>query len=554
MADLASLLANAGQTNTDFNAIPGIEQSYWEGVDQGFKNRQRNAFSNGLPTNPDGSPNYGEAAKRLYQVGDMTDANQMTALDLARQKLTFGQQAGNVDFPTSAAPSQPPQNIPPSPSRSGATPVAPAINQGRPQPQPQPAVNPATGNGRSATIMQILTAQGIPNDQLGPASASIARQLGVDDPNSQLDLNDPQVRNVLTPAIAQLKRMGVGQVVDQQQQQPAGAQPTPPQAQPQPPQQPQSRPPQLPQVQPSSGDQTLGGLVPAGRTPQQQLDLLSRRLASGMLDPETAKAYQDRISAIQTAMQPTGEQKNYALYSAQERQAGHNPLPFSDWQADIESKKSTATEQAKADVKEQTDIISAGRTAQNRLATLNTISNIVSSDKNLTQGFGADTALKVKMALEQMGVPVGDLSGAQAIQKLNAVLASESTKAISPRPAQFEFRTFLANNPGLNLDKAGNQRVIGIYSQLAKREVDLGRLARQNRDNWDNWDQIVQDYDKKNPMRDPKTGQPITTDTIIAPGKGDDVFAKARAAISQGAPRDAVIKRLKDAGHDPAGL
>jgi hypothetical protein len=66
--------------------------------------------------------------------------------------------------------------------------------------------------------MGILTAQGIPNDQLGAASASLARQLGVEDPNAPIDVNNPQVRNVLVPAIQQLKRMGVGQVVPQQPQ------------------------------------------------------------------------------------------------------------------------------------------------------------------------------------------------------------------------------------------------------------------------------------------------------------------------------------------------
>ncbi|MCK1459161.1 hypothetical protein IVB34_12425 [Bradyrhizobium sp. 2] len=66
--------------------------------------------------------------------------------------------------------------------------------------------------------MGILSAQGIPNDQLDAASASIARQIGVDDPNAPIDVNNPQIRNVLVPAIQQLKRMGLGQIVQQQAQ------------------------------------------------------------------------------------------------------------------------------------------------------------------------------------------------------------------------------------------------------------------------------------------------------------------------------------------------
>jgi hypothetical protein len=66
------------------------------------------------------------------------------------------------------------------------------------------------------------------------------------------------------------------------------------------------------------------------------------------------------------------------------------------------------------------------------------------------------------MALEQAGFDFGDLSGAQLIQKLNGVLASESSKSFSTSPTQFEFKTFLANNPGLALDEKGNVRMLGI--------------------------------------------------------------------------------------------
>src|SRR6185312_6198740 len=63
-----------------------------------------------------------------------------------------------------------------------------------------------------------------PNDQIGAASASLSRQLGLQDPTQPLNLQDPQVRNVLVPAIQQLKRMGIGHVVPDGQStpQPAG--------------------------------------------------------------------------------------------------------------------------------------------------------------------------------------------------------------------------------------------------------------------------------------------------------------------------------------------
>ena len=60
------------------------------------------------------------------------------------------------------------------------------------------------------TVMTILAAQNIPNDQLEAAAASVSRQLGVG-PNDPIDTKDAQVRNVLGPAIQRIK--GVGQVV-----------------------------------------------------------------------------------------------------------------------------------------------------------------------------------------------------------------------------------------------------------------------------------------------------------------------------------------------------
>jgi hypothetical protein len=232
---------------------------------------------------------------------------------------------------------------------------------------------------------------------------------------------------------------------------------------------------------------------------------------------------------LQEAGQPTGPIKEYDLYR---RQGGD--MPFKDFLADLESGKAGATERAKSEVKEQQDYISQGRMAQQRLQTLNTISNIVGTDKNLNLGFGSETSLKVKMALEQAGFDFGDLSGSQLIQKLNGVLASESSKSFSTRPTQFEFKTFLANNPGLALDEKGNVRMLGILSQNAKREADLGKLARQNQDNWSNWDNVVEKYDQEHPIKDPTTGKVLSNHSIIAPGpKQQSAGSSAEAPIAE---------------------
>jgi hypothetical protein len=83
------------------------------------------------------------------------------------------------------------------------------------------------------------------------------------------------------------------------------------------------------------------------------------------------------------------------------------------------------------------------------------------------------------MALQQLGINVGDLSGAEAIQKLNASPCFRNDeKPHVPNRRNSSSRRSSATIPAL-LDKSGNERLIGMFSQLAKREADLGKLARQ---------------------------------------------------------------------------
>lgn len=526
MADIDQIIAGGAgaSSRADFSGVAGIPQAYFDARDQKAKNDLRDAFKGGVPLTPDGQPDFSAMAKTLYQKGGLDQGNAASNLGIQRDQLRLGQDASAaMGRAESGGPQQP--IVGPSASRNSVT-IDPSKRADATTSQPQqPAQQP--------TIMTVLAAQGIPNDQLGAASASISRQLGVD-PSAPLDVNDPQVRNVLAPAVAQLKRQGLGQV--------------------QPPQPGDNAPQGQPNPQQNQG--TFGapsatptrGTVPTGTDPEIQKQIATyTAIASNPAYPKSVQeAALTRLKALQDQTSPTPDIKNYDLYR---RQGGN--LPFNEWQADNESRKSTSTEQAKADITEQQEYIKAGKVASDRLTTLNTLSNIISSDKSLTLGFGADTALKVKMALKQIGIDTGDLSGAESIQKLNALLASESTKAISPRPAQFEFKTFLSNNPGLSLDKAGNERVIGIFSQLAKREVDLGRLARQNRDNWNGWDTVVEGYDKTHPIIDPVSRKPITTDSIVAPGPAKTTAqGPSPVSISSKADYDKLPSGTKFTGPD----
>jgi hypothetical protein len=514
MADIDQIIAGGAgaSSRADFSGIGQLADAYYKARDEAAKNDLRDAFKNGVPLTPDGQPDFGAMAKTLFQKGGLDQGVAASNLDIQRQGIQQNREGAN--FVATGQTGDQPQTAlvsPPSINRSGTAVVAAPLNKGGTTPQ-----QGSPQGDQPGSIVGLVSSAGIPDELAGPVIQQVSAMTRTD-PNATLD---PQVAQRVQQVVqAAAQRMKAGQ--------PQGGSPQPqmappPQGAPQQPQ-PGSTVPMVPtpvstqaiqpQLQPQApspfANAVATGLIPPGVDPARFVAGLKYRAAALPKGP-AQEAIQSQVNAIDKATELTQSQRDY--------NASHANPGLNDYQNQQAAEQAQAKGTAEANVKEQNDLISDGKMASKRLTTLNTISNIISSDKNITFGFGAETALKVKLGLQQMGINVGDLSGPQAIQKLNAALASESTKSISPRPAQFEFKTFLGNNPGLSLDKAGNERVIGIFSQLAKRDVDIGRLARQNRDNWENWDSVVENYDKQHPIKDPTSGKVITTDSIVAPG------------------------------------
>jgi hypothetical protein len=499
MADIDSIISGvSGNTRAEF---PDLAKAFFDAKEQHAKNDLRDAFKGGVPTLPDGSIDYGTMQRTLYQKGALDQGNALSGISA---------RAGELEALRGADGAQPAIVSPPSANRGeGSTAVvARPLNKGGTT--PQAAAPQASPQGdQPGSIVGAVSAAGIPDELAGPVIQQLSA-LAKSDPNAALPPDVAQRIQQVAQAAAQ--RMKTGQAPQQTGLQPQQAPPqaTPVMAQSQPP----------PQAAPQ-------GFQPPPEVVAAQNDPILKRLTllSASQDKSIAAAAKVRLESYLKNKEATTEMKNAAA-------SGMTLQQYQEKQGELAASQAGATERAKTDVGEQQEYIKGGKIASDRLTTLNTISNIISSDDKMKLGFGADAALKVQMALKSLGVDVGDLSGPQAITKLNAVLASESAKGVGARPTQFEFKTFLANNPGLSMDKAGNERVIGIYSQLAKREVDLGRLARQNQDNWSNWDNVVEKYDKDHPIKDPKSGRVITTDSIVAPGP------KQAAASTFSSPAD----------------
>ena len=197
------------------------------------------------------------------------------------------------------------------------------------------------------------------------------------------------------------------------------------------------------------------GLIPPGVDPLRYY--AGEKLRQASPDAGMREAATKTVDAINKSMELTATQREMA---AGKRTPGLDEYPASQ-AADLASAKGVA----EADVKEQNDLIANGRTAGAKLKIANLMLNIIHSDKKLDLGPGSQTTLQIKMILEKAGWPVGDLSGAQLLQKYNSVLASESTKGVTSRGTNFDMRTFMANNPGLAMDEKGNIRMLGIVAQ-----------------------------------------------------------------------------------------
>jgi hypothetical protein len=161
-----------------------------------------------VPKNADGSIDYGAMRDALFKHGELGQGTTIDNLDLARQQLKFGQQQsqGIQSFEQGG---QPRHRQPAIANRSASTPVAPPLNRGG-------VDNQAGGPGghRAAARRSCKSCPRRASRTINlAASASIARQLGVDDPTQPIDTNDPRVRNVLVPAVQHLKRAGVGRVI-----------------------------------------------------------------------------------------------------------------------------------------------------------------------------------------------------------------------------------------------------------------------------------------------------------------------------------------------------
>lgn len=499
MADIDSIISGvAGNTRADFS---GLADAYFKGQEESRKSKEfnyaekmRNVFSDGnggLPRDSAGNIDGNKLYERILQSGGVP------AIDAAGKAAETGflqdryRNAPAVDsvLRGDQGPAAPGPAIvsPPSANRTADTKIAPPLNRGglvpRDDRQTSAPAPTAAPTGRMATIQQVLVAQNIPNDQLGAASASIARQLGLDDPNAPLNLQDPQIRNVLVPAVQQLKRAGIGQVVSadapqggpmpQASQPPMAFQgstvaPQAPQAQAQSMQPPVARGvPQPAPEAPGGGDPTLGGLIPPGYSdPGAYVRRLEAVAGSGRVLPDQLKVLQARIEGIRKAMEPTPDIKNA-------RAAGMSVKDYLDRGDAATTDRAVLTGSILPKLDESQK---AAQAARDEVTAIHRARDQLDAQGGIFTGTGADVRLKLAKAATLLGVPNSDkivnteaFGAAIGARVLSLVKGLGAGAGISN--ADRDYAAGMAGG-NIKLDEGAIRRILEIGETAARSKID----------------------------------------------------------------------------------
>jgi hypothetical protein len=130
--------------------------------------------------------------------------------------------------------------------------------------------------------------------------------------------------------------------------------------------------------------------------------------------------------------------------------------------------------------------------------------------RNISTGPTADIMLKLKQLAANFNWDIAGTSEAESIKKLNAFLAAAASKQISARPAMFEYKSMIQNNPGLETSPQGTLTLLSILRQSNAIEAKLGDLAGDPK-NLRKWPKLRSEFysNPENFPKSPRTGKPL---------------------------------------------
>lgn len=207
------------------------------------------------------------------------------------------------------------------------------------------------------------------------------------------------------------------------------------------------------------------------------------------------------------------------------------------------------------------DLIGGVDPAQQKLVALNAMKEATKNPNLYTGAFGEQKQAFNKIlqgvgkvfGIEPSEVDASAASAGETLEKFGRQLAGAQAKSVGgARVTNFELDQFIKANPGITMTPQGNERLIGIMQQMAKRELELGQQAQDYaaekgpKANISEFRrQYISDYDKKNPVVDPITGKPLSSGTKI-----DDLDKGSSSERGDAAPAAAPAKVFTRSQYD----
>jgi len=162
------------------------------------------------------------------------------------------------------------------------------------------------------------------------------------------------------------------------------------------------------------------------------------------------------------------------------------------------------------------------------LAAMQGAVDAIQKNGGTTGGMGQAQILELKKTLNAGAAGLGvttpfdekDISDKEFLTKFNRQIAGAQAKgAVGSRVTNFEMSNYLKANPGLEMSVTGNQRLIGIQSQIEQRNVAVGNqirdataqaISRGQKIDPVSVQKIITNYDQAHHVQDPVTGQDLT--------------------------------------------
>jgi hypothetical protein len=242
----------------------------------------------------------------------------------------------------------------------------------------------------------------------------------------------------------------------------------------------------------------------------------------------------------------TDVMKDYEGYLAQSKSLNQPPMSFNDYQMNLkkEGAQSVVFNQENAANKavgeavgnNMADYINGAKDARSKLQALNLIKGVLDQNgDNISTGPGANTMLSLKQGLANIFPSMADAATpTEMLQKLSTQLATADAKGLASRPTQFDFATYLKNNPGIQMSIQGQKALVDLKLQQAQHDYELGSMAthKQYASDPGGWADVVAKYDQEHPLINPLTGKPADASATDFPAPKDG----AQAAPATAAP------------------